>query len=167
MFHRGLWFRSVSSWALLAVPVPGGGQPSTQGTRKGRGESCRTTAASLGLLLRRGPGLTAQPGQEAVTNADSQPLQACCTGPRADTFLPGPGPLGGWKQHSTVLQELPSFQSRQLRWEMTSVLSLSTSPVLRRPPFRAEPLKAAIWHPCRLVHTQAHVHAHTLTPAPR
>ena len=54
-----------------------------------------------------------------------------------------------------------SFQSRQLRWEVMSVLILSTYPGLWRPLFRAETHEAAAWHTHRLTHTHVHTRTHT------
>lgn len=100
----------------MAVPVPGGGQSWKQGTREGYRGPCRTTATSLGLLLRRGTGNSARPGSVCYTSRCHW----------SKHLAPWAGPLEGRKCHVPLLQELPSLQSRQLGQEVTSVLSLST-----------------------------------------
>ena len=134
---------------------PGGGQPLMQGTRKGH-RGLQDHAASLGLLLRCGPGQAAQPGQETLTKADSQPLRTCSPGPGVDTVLPGARPRGGWKWPS------PSSKNCCL---LSPDNSACVHPQCWETLFRAETLKAAIWYQrrlCRLVCT--HTHTHYSTP---
>lgn len=103
-----------------------------QGTRKGYRGPCRTTAASLGQLLRCGLGRAAQPGQETVTEADSQPLRTCSPGPGVDTVLPGPGHVAGGNGPASPRTAVSSALTTQLVYIPSAGETLFRAETLKR-----------------------------------